>query len=860
MANKKRIYVIQHNHFDPIWRRGWLRAFDYQGKRYRPYSELEKMVFDIWVENAKRGATFSEGQAVVVRQYVRNNPEALPVLIDLVRRGIFELTAAGETVADTNMPSGETLLRNLVMGQLWFYDTFGVVPSCGWLEDAFGQSAQIPQIFRGCEVRHVNRLSYKRVPGQYWRGLDGSVIFTADAPYEAWCGSFYKIPPCSACNGMGCESCMNTGFENTGRITDDMVRSALSGQFDGEPFSMLIVGGEESIPNPNLPELVVEANNSNSEYEFYFGTYADLEREFADLINKVDNPDLEISDQVEANPVSTGCYVTRIRIKQEFRAIEHLLTAAEKWATIAWLQGVDYPSDALDAAWRDLLFTAFHDAITSTHIDSAYFELMDMFAQARKNVGVILDTALTNLAARTPGDTARLVVFNSESWEREDLVQVRIPWANGAIALRDMDSGEAVEILESVSVDEGALIVFRSPSVPALGYRTIAIESVECSPSSIHEEIGPGQIENDFFRIEANDRGLVSIFDKRLERNVALSSSYLPNELVLEEDIGHPWGTQKTPEREEPLSRYTNNVSITHFDGFSEIRVTGKYAGNDTNVKKLNWVQATRLYKGIPRVDFITSIDWDTAQRRIRLAFPTPIRTSEAVYAIPYGAIKRGPYEPELNILPSTNGDWPAVNWIDISDGNWGIGILNTGTPSHRVVDGTVFMSILRSPTDSWCLNEPEYYDCPDFDGARDSGHHEFRYAIVSHSGDWRTGKMEQLGREFNAPLIGWIVSGRGDASLPAVHSFAKLSATPNVVVSAIKKAYRDSSVIVRLAETNGMVGKASITIEGAGQPIATTNFLERLDQSMVDETISLSPFKILTVRFEGKIGGSQQR
>ena len=852
---KKKVYVIQHNHFDPIWRRGWLRAFDYKGKRIRPYSELEKMVFDVWIENGKRGATFSEGQAAVVRHYVESNPDKLPILQDFVKRGIFELTAAGETVADTNMPSGETLLRNLVMGQRWFEDTFGVIPSCGWLEDAFGQSAQIPQLFRGCEVRYVHRLSYKRVPGQYWRGLDGSVVFTGEAPHENWCGNCYKIPPCPKCNGIGghCEYCSGTGFDTTGRITDEMVKSALSAQYNGEPFSILIVGGEESIPNPNLPELVAEANTTNEFYEFQFGTFADLEREFADLVEKVDDPNINISDQVEANPVSTGCYVSRIKIKQEFRAIEHLLIAAEKWATIAWLQGIDYPTDNLNVAWKNLLFTAFHDAITSTHIDSAFSELMDMFAEARKNVDTVLKKALSSIAAHTPGDT-RIVVFNSESWERSDLVEITIPTPQTPITLRDIDSGSCIEILNMEPLHNGLRLTFLAPMVPPLGYRAIAVEKAEEDiNSSVLQEKGPGVIENEFFCIHANDKGITSIFDKRLQKEIVVTEPFYPNELILEEDVGHPWGTQKAPEFTEPLSRYTRSVTITKAPGFSEIILTGKYTGNDENTKELRWVQKTRLYKGLPRIEFHTSIDWDTAQRRIRIAIPTPIKTSEATYAIPYGALKRGPYEPELNILPSTNGDWPAVNWIDVSNKEWGVGLLNAGTPSHKVVDGTIFVSVLRSPTDSWCLNEPEYYDCPDFDGARDAGHHEFKYAIVSHTGDWREAEMERLGRAFNTPLIGWLSSSPGSGSLPPVFSFIELNNTPNVIISAIKKADRDNSVIVRLAETNGTEGKASLCIQRGGRPVAITNFLERLDQPISGDTVNLAPFKILTVRLKGR-------
>jgi alpha-mannosidase len=112
---------------------------------------VQEQVINLWLENAARGMTFTEGQAVVLRMYLERNPERFDEVRRLVKDGQIELLACGEIVCDTNMPSGETLLRNFVIGQRYFEDTFGVIPYIASLEDAFGQSAQIPQILRGVE-------------------------------------------------------------------------------------------------------------------------------------------------------------------------------------------------------------------------------------------------------------------------------------------------------------------------------------------------------------------------------------------------------------------------------------------------------------------------------------------------------------------------------------------------------------------------------------------------------------------------------------------------------------------------------------------------------------------------------------
>jgi len=847
LATTNPIYVIQHNHFDPIWRRCWDRPFDYRGKRIRSYADIEEHIINDWLRNAAKGAAFSEGQSVVFRKYLERNPDRLGEMQKLVKEGLIELTAAGETVADTNMPSGETLLRNLVMGQLYFDETFGVVPSVGWLEDAFGQSAQIPQLFRGVECTSVQCLSYKKVPGQYWKGLDGSVIYMG-IPSSHYVGTFVKNPACPMCSGVGCEKCDGIGFAEAATITDDEISAALAEA--GDPCKLVTVGGEEAIPSERIAELVEKAREAGAAVEF--GGYEKVLSHLSEELARIDDPSLETPDQVEANPVSTGCYVTRIGIKQGFRRVENLLNSAERWATVAYLLGAEYPSECLTEAWRSIVFVAFHDAITSTHVDQAYYELQDMLADAEHEASHILGDALEAIGEHVNADADKdyLMVFNSESWERDDPVTVTLSGTHGCPTLRDA-SGKDVPVIDVTARGEDVCVTFRPPKVPALGYTAVEVIPDTKPVDSGEVTQGPGEIENEFLRIRVSERGIESIFDKRTGREAFDTSAYLVNELILEEDIGHPWGTMKAPSFAHGLGQYTTGVQIRRRAGLGEVIVTGQYKGDDPNVKVLTWRQSIKLADGYDRVDFETVVDWDTAQRRIRVAFPTGIKTDSGVYAIPYGAIERSAYEPDMNQMPSTNGDWPAINWVDVYDegDDRGVALINTGTPSHKVEDGVIFMSVLRSPTDSWCLNEPEFYDLPDFDGARDAGVHEFSYSLIPHSGDWRRAHIEKRGREANCPLYACGLESIGDGKLGLTHSFLTFDATDNVIVTAIKKAEGSDGVVARIAETGGKPGKASVAIEGAGRMVELVNFLEREPRRM-SGAMELGPFKVLTCLF----------
>ncbi|MEI6915575.1 MAG: glycosyl hydrolase-related protein, partial [Armatimonadota bacterium] len=223
-----------------------------------------------------------------------------------------------------------------------------------------------------------------------------------------------------------------------------------------------------------------------------------------------------------------------------------------------------------------------------------------------------------------------------------------------------------------------------------------------------------------------------------------------------------------------------------------------------------------------------------------------------AIYSVPYGAVKRGQYEPDVTQMCATNGDWPAINWVDVadSDSKHGVALINTGTPSHIVKDGVILLSILRSPTDSWCLNEPEHYDCPDFDGARDAGRHEFDVSLIPHVGDFAAAEIEKRAREVNNPLQITLLGDSVDEGFGKTHSFMTWKATDNIVLSALKKAETEDALIARICETSGMDGQISVRFEGTQEQASKVNFLERLAEP-APSLIPISPWKIQTLRFD---------
>ncbi len=86
---------------------------------------------------------------------------------------------------NTNIPSGESLIRQFVWGRRWFRRELGVETCLAWMPDTFGFSAALPQIMAKCGVRYfatqkLTRQDPEAEPFPYnifwWEGIDGSRV------------------------------------------------------------------------------------------------------------------------------------------------------------------------------------------------------------------------------------------------------------------------------------------------------------------------------------------------------------------------------------------------------------------------------------------------------------------------------------------------------------------------------------------------------------------------------------------------------------------------------------------------------------------------------------------------------------
>ncbi len=840
------VYLVHYNHFDPTWRRCWGRRFDYNGDTYASYADIEQAVIDDWIALAEKSpiAIVLE-QTVSLRKYLERRPEMRDRIKALADEGRFELLASGEVIPDANMPQGESLVRNMLYGILWAEQEVGLKVTTGCRCDGFGSSAQLPQIFRRSEVDWLPFFSYTEPDNDYWRGLDGTTLYVRPPWLRLIQGGTHKLKPCEVCHGKGCDQCAQRGFDQSYRVE---VNNWLH-EIEDEPLGVIQLGGEETLPNMNIQEEMQAEQARRKDVAFKHATFDTIAADFAQDIQRVDEP---APERITRNPdiagSSAGCWVTRIKLKQRNRRSEHELMQAETLAALAWIRNGKYAQEELTEAWRDLIFTHFHDALPATHIDPACDELMDMYdaidATARK---VAVDASKALFEKAKPAKDARSVsVINTLSWKRSAPVTIELEdWSAEHAHATDAKGELPVYRVEATSHGK-TQITLLAREIDGMGVSQIEIAP---APKPRVERSQNRIITNDRFEVSADGHGVTSIRDRQLDREWVHPAFHHCGELILEHDYGDPWATRKADhfrERMSPFGRFKESVVTPTTQ---ELVFEGTHPGNfhDFEVNWLSWTQRVVLHKDLPTIEFFFDVDWDTHNRRLRVAFPTTVHNDTGHYEIPYGTLERQRYNTFTYHPNGINGDWPAIHWAAPASKTGSVAVINRGEGSTRIEGGNVFVSLLRSPTTPWCLYEPNYYRMPLFDGMRDSAMHHFRIALYPYEGSWQDTDVTQMAWSYNRPMHA-TVDTQPDAGMPALQLDAD-----GTMISTVKRAETSESLVVRLYEFKGRSETVALRVPESFTRAEQVNLLERRPSTLKIEggvvRLKMEPYMIETVK-----------
>jgi len=257
-------------------------------------------------------------------------------------------------------------------------------------------------------------------------------------------------------------------------------------------------------------------------------------------------------------------------------------------------------------------------------------------------------------------------------------------------------------------------------------------------------------------------------------------------------------------------------------------------------IRSSSVTQYISLYREIPRIDFDTVIDWREVSDgsedapMLKASFTPILGDSKVTYEIPFGYIERVADGTEV----------PALRWVDISDGEYGVSLLNDCKHGFDAKGNTIRITLIRTSYSP----DPR----PDF------GIHNVKYSLYPHRGDWRKALTFRRGYEINHPLEAVVIADPSatDGFRPEECSFLEITPA-NVVVSGIKTAEDSRGFIIRIYDATGEGAKAELMGKFKIRRAYETDLLEREIKPLRVEggkiMVDLSPFEIKTIRVEGK-------
>jgi len=635
--------VIGHSHLDVAWL--WRICQGYE-KAQRTLSNAV-LLFEKYPDYK-----FMFTQPALLEKVKERDPDLFSKLQKYAKEGRFIVDGAMWVEPDTNLPSGESLVRQTLWGKRFIKENFGVDSKCLWLPDVFGYSAALPQILKksGVDKFYTTKIAWNdtnKFPKSFfvWEGLDGSEI-------SAFLNCFMQteLKP------------QNVKKAHVSHKDKTHFKTALTtygyGDGGGGPTEEMLEYFERMKNGLHgLPRLVQTTpeeffNNAQKEFEKASEEHRDTPRWVGELY-------LEFH---------RGTLTSIGMIKNYNRRAEYLCHNVELASSTALrLLATPYPEEALDKMWHTVLINQFHDIIPGSSVKEVYDDAKVEFEEFFKTGAEALNDKLTVLLENVKTDTDTLV-YNPNPFEVTGVVK------NGD---------------EDVYVE----------NLPALGWAPANVTY----PKTVTSE--NGILENDILRVTFGEKGeITSIIDKRSGREI-VEAGKCANDLIFYEDRPFyyeawetaPFYTQKSwhADKVEKLEYFTNGTlgGVKVISHFMDSTVT----------------QEITLAHNSARIDFHTHVDWQENHILLRAHFPTVIRTDHATYETQYGHLTRPTHR--NTSWDEAKFEVCAHKWADLSEYGCGVALLNDSKYGYSALGGDISISLLKSPTSPYTEADREEHE-----------------------------------------------------------------------------------------------------------------------------------------------------
>ena len=643
------VYAIGHCHIDTCWL--W------------PWAETKRKVARSWSNQCDLMDRYPEHRFTCSQaQQYKWLEQLYPTLFDRVKskvkKGTFQPVGGSWVEHDTNMPSGESLVRQFLYGQRFFESHFGERCRTFWLPDTFGYSTQLPQLCRlaGMNRFFTQKLSWNNINNFphttfNWVSLDGSQVICHMAPAETYTADAH----------FGDVKRSVTQHKS---LNEDNTSLLVFGKGDGgggptfEHLEKLRRCRGMSDKTGLLPR--VKMGDSVDDF------FDRLEQKEADGTTKLVTWYGELYFELHR-----GTYTTQANNKLGNRKSEILMHDIEYLATLATLKdkSYKYPKKEIDDMWEGILLCQFHDCLPGSSIEMCYDDSDKVYAGVFETGKVLIREALETLGYAEFSGKGQPIALNTLPWRRDEIIQVPGSESGHAHAKGSALAETTALPLYSTGHDQ----VFAK----SLGKGVFVMGNADLSVS-VHEGV------------------ILSLYDLKAHREI-LPKGGKANQFVIFDD--------------KPLYWQAWDVEVFHLESRKELR-SGETRISESNshqvslvtetmISEKSWIKTTMTIRaavsGQPSyIEMESEVEWHETMKFLKVEFPVNITNTEASYETQYGIIRRPTHY---------NTSWDMAKfevcchkWADLSEHGYGVSILNDSKYGFATCGNLMRLSLLRAP------------------------------------------------------------------------------------------------------------------------------------------------------------------
>ncbi|CAN8064332.1 unnamed protein product [Agarophyton chilense] len=853
------VHSMLHSHIDLAWL--WPMAST-PAKGARTFSTQLRLL-DQYPESI-----FVQSQAQLYEWVKEKYPSLWTQMCEKVKEGKFVPVGATWVEMDCNIPNGESLVRQFLLGQEFFKENFGFHCKEFWLPDTFGYAAQLPQIMKGCGVDYfmTQKLSwnlFNKFPHSsfVWEGLNGTRVLSHMPPADTYNAQAFPDEVIRSVNKN----------KDSGVISDAIM---LVGHGDG--------GGGAS---PAMVESMRRMNDLDGVPRVKFSTPFEFFRQLEEMQDDLPRWVGELYFELHR-----GTYTSQARTKLENRQSEILLQEAEALGSLALAvagfarQKFTYPAVDLKHCWKLVLKNCFHDTLPGSCIAEVYRETARDYEEVRlKGIAAVKkilkyledcsislstpksfpngDRTLT-ISSECSAPVSGMLVCNErmatdencrprviETCLRSDVDLSMLRW-------QACNAKKQASLLEKTDKPDGSRVLL-ALSTPPRGFGItvrpcfLSLSSEDFRPARIVTEERSGLpnifvLENEFVRAEICQTGVLQSLklasgDKTTpyEGREALATmggnfdslSQGGNKFVLYDDVSQfwcAWDSEVYSFEKKQLIGDAVSCEVVE-SGPLRVALHLKYpttrAGSEIE-------QLILLRAGSARLDFRTSVDWRESRKILRVLFNAGVRNSHASYDSQFGYVKR----------PTTfNHSWEIAKFevvghqfCDLSEPGFGVALLSDCKYGYSVRDSTMRLSLLRASKSP--------------DDTADIGQHFMTYALLPHREAFPCREVFAEAWDLNVPPEFHECARFNQASHTTSLAFQMITESANAIqsvfISAVKKSeHHPDAVVVRMFEAMGSRGSAVLRFPYPARDVKICNMLEEVVQHEQQWTVNREDF-----------------